>query len=131
MSTDIIQPFDFKGHQVRTLTFETGQTWWVLADVAKVLGVQNASDLAKRLDQDERSRFNLGRQGEGWIANEARTARLVFGFIALHNSLRVLKYLMWRKTHGARQRSELGHLYLSLCSKHAVDGLYVHSCFLC
>ena len=50
MSTDIIQPFDFKGHQVRALTFETSETWWVLSDVAKVLGVQNASDLAKRLD---------------------------------------------------------------------------------
>ena len=77
MSTDIIQPFDFKGHEVRTLTFETGQTWWVLADVAKVLGVQNASDLAKRLDQDERSRFNLGRQGEGWIANESGLYKVV------------------------------------------------------
>lgn len=77
MSTDIIQPFDFKGQQIRTLTFETGQTWWVLADVAKVLGVQNASDLAKRLDQDERSRFNLGRQGEGWIVNESGLYKIV------------------------------------------------------
>lgn len=77
MSTDIIQPFDFKGHQVRTPTFETGQTWWVLSDVAKVLGVQNASDLAKRLDQDERSRFNLGRQGKGWIVNESGLYKIV------------------------------------------------------
>lgn len=77
MSTDIIQPFDFEGHQVRTLTFETGQTWWVLSDVAKVLGVQNASDLAKRLDQDERSRFNLGRQGKGWIVNESGLYKIV------------------------------------------------------
>ncbi len=77
MSTDIIQPFDFKGHQVRTLTFETGQTWWVLSDVAKVLGVQNVSDLAKRLDQDERSRFNLGRQGKGWIVNESGLYKIV------------------------------------------------------
>lgn len=72
-----------------------------------------------------------GKHKTGGTANEARTARLVFGFVALHNSLRVLKYLMRRKTHGSRQRSELGHLYLSLCSKHAVDGLYVHSRFLC
>ena len=77
MSNDIIQPFDFKGHQVRTLTFETSETWWVLSDVAKVLGVQNASDLAKRLDQDERSRFNLGRQGEGWIVNESGLYKIV------------------------------------------------------
>lgn len=77
MSKDIIQPFDFKGQKVRTLTFETGQTWWVLSDVAKVLRVQNASDLAKRLDQDERSRFNLGRQGEGWIVNESGLYKIV------------------------------------------------------
>ena len=77
MSTDIIRPFDFKGHQVRILTFETSEIWWVLSDVAKVLGVQNASDLAKRLDKDKRSRFNLGRQGKGWIVNESGLYKIV------------------------------------------------------
>lgn len=43
MSTDIIQPFDFKGHRVRTLTFETGQTWWVLKDVCDALELSNPS----------------------------------------------------------------------------------------
>ncbi|MCI1637792.1 MAG: phage antirepressor KilAC domain-containing protein [Bifidobacterium crudilactis] len=66
-----VQPFDFEGTSVRTITFETGQTWWVLSDVAKSLAVQNTTDLAKRLDEDERSRFNLGRQGEAWIINES------------------------------------------------------------
>ncbi|RBQ00038.1 phage antirepressor [Bifidobacterium xylocopae] len=71
------RPFEFEGHAVRTLTFETGLTWWVLSDVAKALEVQNASDLAKRLDQDERSRFNLGRQGEAWIVNESGLYKIV------------------------------------------------------
>jgi anti-repressor protein len=66
-----VQPFDFEGTSVRTITYETGQTWWVLSDVAKSLAVQNTTDLAKRLDEDERSRFNLGRQGEAWIINES------------------------------------------------------------
>lgn len=78
MSTDIVQPFDFKGHQVRTLTFETGQTWWVLKDVCDVLGIKNATDVAKRLDQDEVTRFNLGGlSGESNIVNESGLYKIV------------------------------------------------------
>lgn len=78
MSTDIIQPFDFKGHKVRTLTFETGQTWWVLKDVCEVLGIRNATDVAKRLDQDEVTRFNLGGlSGQTNIVNETGLYRIV------------------------------------------------------
>ena len=72
-----IQPFDFEGTPVRTITYETGLTWWVLTDVAKSLGVQNATDLANRLDEDERSRFNLGRQGEAWIVNESGLYKII------------------------------------------------------
>lgn len=78
MSTDIIQPFDFKGHKVRTLTFETGQTWWVLKDVCEVLGIRNATDVAKRLDRDEVTRFNLGGlSGQANIVNETGLYRIV------------------------------------------------------
>jgi anti-repressor protein len=49
----------------------------VLSDVAKSLDVQNTTDLAKRLDDDERSRFNLGRQGEAWIINEAGLYKII------------------------------------------------------
>lgn len=78
MSTDIVQPFDFKGHKVRTLTFETGQTWWVLKDVCEVLGIRNATDVAKRLDQDEVTRFNLGGlSGQSNIVNETGLYRIV------------------------------------------------------
>lgn len=78
MSTDIIQPFDFKGYKVRTLTFETGQTWWVLKDVCEVLGIRNATDVAKRLDRDEVTRFNLGGlSGQANIVNETGLYRIV------------------------------------------------------
>lgn len=59
MSKDIVQPFDFKGHRVRTLIFETGQTWWVLKDACEVLGLSNPSRAAQRLDDDEVSRFDI------------------------------------------------------------------------
>ena len=71
MSTDIVQPFDFKGHKVRTLTFETGQTWWVLKDVCEVLGLSNPTMIAQRLDEDQRAKSDLGRQGQAWIINES------------------------------------------------------------
>lgn len=74
MSTDIIQPFDFKGHKVRTLTFETGQTWWVLKDVCEVLGLSNPSRAAQRLDDDEVSKFDIrpnSELGRGLFNTEA------------------------------------------------------------
>ena len=78
MSTDIVQPFDFKGYKVRTLTFETCQTWWVLKDVCEVLGIRNATDVAKRLDRDEVTRFNLGGlSGQANIVNETGLYRIV------------------------------------------------------
>ena len=69
MSTDIVQPFDFKGYKVRTLTFETGQTWWVLKDVCEVLGLSNPSRVAQRLDGDEVSKFDPN-SGLGSRSNE-------------------------------------------------------------
>lgn len=69
MSTDIVQPFDFKGYKVRTLTFETGQTWWVLKDVCDVLGLSNPSRVAQRLDGDEVSKFDPN-SGLGSRSNE-------------------------------------------------------------
>ena len=78
MSTDIVQPFDFKGHKVRTLIFETGQIWWVLKDVCEVLGIRNATDVAKRLDRDEVTRFNLGGlSGQANIVNETGLYQIV------------------------------------------------------
>lgn len=35
-----------------------------LIDICKALEIKNATDVAKRLDEDERTRLNLGRQGE-------------------------------------------------------------------
>jgi len=49
-----VKPFDFKGTPVRTVTYETGLTWWVLSDVCKVLGLTTPARVAERLDVDEK-----------------------------------------------------------------------------
>ena len=42
-----------------------------LVDVCKALDIKNATDVAKRLDDDERTRLNLGRQGETNFVTES------------------------------------------------------------
>ena len=74
-----IRKFDFKGAALRTLTDEAGEPWFVAKDVCDILEISNPSDALKRLDDDERSRFNLGRQGETNIVNEAGLYVLVLG----------------------------------------------------
>ena len=66
-----IQQFDFKGASLRTLTDKAGEPWFVAKDVCDILGHSNVSMALDRLDDDERSKFNLGRQGETNIVNEA------------------------------------------------------------
>lgn len=74
-----IQRFDFKGAALRTLTDEAGEPWFVAKDVCDILGHSNVSMALDRLDDDERSKFNLGRQGETNIVNEAGLYSLVLG----------------------------------------------------
>lgn len=74
-----IRKFDFRGASLRTLTDEAGEPWFVAKDVCDILEISNPSDALKRLDDDERSRFNLGCQGETNIVNEAGLYVLVLG----------------------------------------------------
>ena len=65
-----LQVFKYSDKQVRTL-LKDNQPWWVLKDVCDILGLTNPSVVADRLDDDERSKFDLGRQGEATIINES------------------------------------------------------------
>lgn len=47
------QPFLFEGASIR-VTVRGGEPWWVLADVCRVLGFDNATMAGRRLDDDER-----------------------------------------------------------------------------
>ena len=55
--------------EIRTVEVE-GTTWFVASDICNALDIKNPSDALKKLDSDERSRFNLGRQGETNVINE-------------------------------------------------------------
>lgn len=64
--------------QVRTVNRD-GAPWFIAKDVCTALEITNPSDALKRLDDDERARFNLGRQGETNIVNEPGLYALVLG----------------------------------------------------
>lgn len=62
--------------QVRTAQIN-GETMFVATDVCRVLGIKNVSQAVKRLDYDERSMLNIGRQGNVHIINEYGLYELV------------------------------------------------------
>lgn len=56
-----------------------GEPWFVAADVCRALDIANTTIALERLDEDERSKFNLGRQGDTWCVNEPGLYSLVLG----------------------------------------------------
>lgn len=65
-----LQTFKFENNEIRTI-LKDNEPWFCLKDVCDILGIKNATDVVKRLDEDERTRFNLGRQGETNFINES------------------------------------------------------------
>jgi prophage antirepressor-like protein len=65
-------PVTFKDNRtlLTVITDQHGNPWWVANEVCKVLGLTNPSVSVQSLDDDERAKFNLGRQGDTWIINE-------------------------------------------------------------
>lgn len=62
--------WNYESSEVRTIQ-QNGEPWFVLADVCKVLELSNPRSTAERLDEDERRKFDLPRQGETWCINES------------------------------------------------------------
>lgn len=56
--------------QVRTVE-SNGTIWFCLADICKALELSNPSRVAERLENDERSNLELGRQGKTNFVNES------------------------------------------------------------
>lgn len=65
-----IQVFSFEQHQIRTSAIDS-QIWWHLTDVCKALCLSNTRSIADRLEEDERCKLNLHRQGKAWFINES------------------------------------------------------------
>lgn len=63
LKADHNQIFKFEENSnIRTLLVN-GTPWFVAQDVCTALRIQNVSQAVERLDEDERSMFNIGRQG--------------------------------------------------------------------
>lgn len=55
--------------EIRTLEINN-EPYFVAIDVCKILDIKNTTQAINRLDEDERTMFNIGRQGETNIVNE-------------------------------------------------------------
>nr|WP_295838146.1 phage antirepressor [uncultured Azospirillum sp.] len=72
-------PFNFDGIAVR-VTDRSGEPWFVLADVCRVLEIGNSSDAARRLDDDEKgvdTIETLGGAQEVVVINESGLYSLI------------------------------------------------------
>lgn len=68
--------FNEKFGTIRTVEID-GKTWFVVKDVCDILGTTNPTMAMEGLEDFERSKFNLGRQGEVNIINESGFYTLV------------------------------------------------------
>ncbi|GFN37182.1 phage antirepressor [Tepidimicrobium xylanilyticum] len=55
--------------QIRVVDMNN-EPWFIAIDICKALDLSNPTVAVQRLDEDERAKFNLGRQGEINIVNE-------------------------------------------------------------
>ncbi len=76
MTKHSVVPFTFESHNIRAINL-SGEPWFVAEDICNTLNLSNPTMSLKSLDEDERSKFNLGRQGEVNIVNESGMYTLV------------------------------------------------------
>lgn len=69
--------FNYENQNVRVVV-KDNEPWFVASDVCKILELSNTTMVMQRLDEDEWSKFNLGRQGEANIVNESGLYELIF-----------------------------------------------------
>lgn len=74
---EIVKVFEHEQFgEIRALN-QDGEIWFVAKDVCDALGLSNVSVSLGSLDEDERAKFNLGRQGDTNIISEAGLYSLV------------------------------------------------------
>ena len=62
--------------KIRTLSINN-EPWFVLTDVCQILHIKNITQVAKRLDHDERSMSNIGLRGKVNIINESGLYKVI------------------------------------------------------
>lgn len=65
-----IEIWKYNDTSIRTIEFGN-EIWWVLSDICEILQLSNSRVVAERVDEDERCKFDLPRQGETWFINES------------------------------------------------------------
>ncbi|HAO61572.1 MAG TPA: phage antirepressor [Erysipelotrichaceae bacterium] len=65
-----LEIFKYQEKNIRTVLINN-EPWFVAKDVCNVLGIKNITQAMSRLDSDERSMSNIGRQGNANIVNES------------------------------------------------------------
>lgn len=81
MNPNEIIPFNYEGNTVRTVE-TNGETWFVAADVAKILGYRDAFNMTRRLDDDEKGTRSVSTPGGEQhlaIINEAGLYTAIIG----------------------------------------------------
>lgn len=71
-------PFTYEGTSVRTVTTEDGTPWFIAKDVCDILELTNTTVALEGLEEDERAKYYLGRQGSANVVNEAGLYSLIF-----------------------------------------------------
>ena len=70
-----IQPFDFRGHEVRVITDAAGEPLFVLNDLCAALGIGNSRQVRARLDADGVSQADvidsMGRTQSSTVVDES------------------------------------------------------------
>lgn len=79
MQPNIPAVFNFTSESSVRVVQVDGNPWFVATDVCSAIAVQNAAQAVARLDEDERSMFNIGRQGSACIVNESGLYSLILG----------------------------------------------------
>lgn len=62
--------FNYEDKRVRTQLIND-EPWFCLKDVCNILDLKNPTIVAQRLEDDERTKLDLGRQGEATFINES------------------------------------------------------------
>lgn len=72
-----VRPFLFEGDSLVRVIDRGADLWFVATDVCSALDIKNTTQAVAVLDEDERSMFNIGRQGEATIISEGGMFTLV------------------------------------------------------
>ena len=96
--------------EIRTVT-KNNEPWFVAIDVCNALELSNPTVVVGRLDEDERTKFNLGRQGMTNIVNEYG----LYNLILASRKKEAKKFKRWItheiiptiRKHGAYMSSEV------------------------